>query len=114
MKRRTTLIRFLALVWATLQLASPGLASIADGMLARESASSPSTHVETTTSASCPVVHSPDCAVCRYLSASGSNAPAAAAFSWKAASQCRVIADATTIALSTAVALPHGRAPPIL
>lgn len=114
MKRRTTLVRFLALVWATLQVASPALASIADGMLARESATSPSTHVEATTSASCPVVHSPDCGVCRYLSAAGSNDAGAPALGWEGASQCGIISSATTIALSAAVVLPHGRAPPTL
>lgn len=114
MKRRTTLVRFLALVWATLQLASPGLASIADGMLARESASSPSTHVEATTSASCPVVHPPECAVCRYLSASRSNGAVTPEVGWADASDCGVIPDTTTVALSAAVVLPHGRAPPTL
>lgn len=112
MRRRTTFVRCLALVWATLQLASPGLSAIADGLLARASASGPSIHVEATSGASCPVVHSPDCAVCRYLSVSASSDTAAPAFGWAETSQCGVVPDATTAARSAAFALPHGRGPP--
>jgi hypothetical protein len=72
-------VRALALLWAALQLVSPGASAIADGKLASQSASAPSTHVEATTTTACPVVHSPDCGVCRYLSTSAST-PAAPAF----------------------------------
>src|SRR5688572_33060991 len=111
MTRRTRFVRFMALICAALQLASPGFSAIADGRLARESASGPATHVEATTTASCPVVHSPDCAVCRYLSTSACEAPNAVPETLLAAD----IADPAAVGRSTRGsphAHPHGRAPP--
>ena len=114
MTRHTTVVRYLAVFWATLQLAAPGMSAIADGRLARESAGGPVTHVEATTSASCPVVHSLDCALCRYLSISSSNDSAPPLLDSVAGSQCGMVAEASIVGLSSAIALPHGRAPPTI
>jgi len=113
MNRRSPLFRFVTLAWASLQLASPALASWADGRQSMESASSPQTHVEATTSDGCPVVHSPDCGLCRYLSASQANAEPAT-ISWIATTASELVGSASVAASSGSVALPFGRAPPTL
>lgn len=105
--------RILALVWAMVQVLSPGASAIADGMLARENAAAPLAHVEATGSATCPEVHSPDCGVCRYLS-TGGEMPAAAAPLPVAR---RVVAAASQRGLGAAAGarfLPLGRAPPLV
>lgn len=113
MRRRSPFVRFLALFWAALQLASPGVSAIADGKLAAENASGPATHVEATTTSACPVVHSPDCGVCRYLSG-------AACLEQHSALGFRIVAstaEPTVTAgprIGNALALPHGRAPPVI
>lgn len=112
MRRRTTVIRSLALLWAALQLASPGASAIADGALARENASAPAMHVEATTTAACPVVHSPDCGVCRYLSTSANPQPPQA-FSLSSVAERRDARTDIPQAGCASVALPHGRAPPV-
>src|SRR5687768_10378370 len=73
--RRAPFVRFLAVLWATLQLASPGLTAIADGNSASLSFADAASHVEATGSESCPLPHSPDCAVCRYLSSGAAASP---------------------------------------
>ena len=113
MKRRTTFVRFLALFWAALQLASPAVSAIADGKLASQNASGPATHVEATTTASCPVVHSPDCGVCRYLSASALGSRLSA-FAPLLSGQSRELRAESREQHSAALALPHGRAPPAI
>lgn len=113
MSGRHPLLRMLVMVGAAVQLLSPAVASIADGLLAQDSASSPLTHIEATSSSTCPVVHPPDCGVCRYLSAAGT--------------QPRVPATMLVVETRTAPAclgspstgragtsLPDGRAPPVL
>lgn len=112
MRRHTSVVRFLTLLWASLQLAAPALSSIADGQLSRDNASKPLTHVEATTSDSCPVVHSPDCGVCRYLSTSGANDASAPRFDWRQGAANALVCTASDEAGSIAIALPHGRAPP--
>lgn len=67
----------LALVWATLLVASPGLGALADARLAAQTDAR--SHVEETTSAKCPVVHPPDCGLCRHLT-SPARASASIAF----------------------------------
>jgi hypothetical protein len=114
MIHRPRSIRYLAFMLGMLQLAAPGLSAIADGMLARDSAGAPSTHIEATTSASCPFVHSPDCALCRQLSMSALGDGAAPAFVSAASSQCELGSAATIVARSAAVGLPPGRGPPTL
>ena len=103
--------RILALVWAMVQVLSPGASAIADGMLARANASLPLVHVEASGSATCPEVHSPDCGVCRYLS-TGSEMPGAA--SVLPAARRVVVAASQRVAAAAAVGqlLPQGRAPP--
>ena len=76
MTRHTPLLRVPALLLALLQLALPAASAVADGRIAAR-AGDPVAHVESTSSATCPVVHPPDCAVCRYLSAAA--VPTAAA-----------------------------------
>ena len=105
------MVRFITLLLATLQFVSPGISAIADGQLARENASQPATHVEATTTAACPVVHQPDCGVCRYLSSPAGATPSAS-FDLVALSAAPT-PNVETVASSCAdVVLPHGRAPP--
>src|SRR5688572_13544714 len=68
MSRRHPVLRMLVMFCAAVQLLSPGIAAVADGLLAAVNASRPLTHIEASTTAKCPVVHAPDCGVCRYLS----------------------------------------------
>jgi hypothetical protein len=111
MGRRSPFIRFLTLFLATLQIASPGVSAIADGRLSLENASGPATHIESKTTASCPVVHHPDCGVCRYLSAP--SAPAKQAAFGSRLSALGVVPRAEMRAPRTACrAAPNGRAPP--
>ena len=109
--RRAPLIRVLALFWAVLQMASPAASAISDGLLASGNSAEQVAHVESATTNACPVVHAPDCAVCRYLSGSVGEAV-----------QCGVLQlPDVGIALpdgqyqttyASAVVLPPGRAPP--
>jgi hypothetical protein len=113
MSRRTPLVRFCTLLLATLQIASPGVSAIADGRLALENASRPTTHVEATTTAACPVVHSPDCGVCRFLSSPVGSAPAAT-FSLESFSAVPAPVADVGRPRCVSVDLPDGRAPPAL
>ena len=107
------MLRWLVMFGAAIQLLSPGIASIADGLLARENASGPLTHVEATTSATCPVVHPPDCGVCRYLSGTsalprvGPTALVGESVPFPRCARSRILAAGVSI-------LPNGRAPPAL
>lgn len=112
MTSRSTFVRSVTLLWASLQLAAPAMSSIADGQLSRDNATQPTTHVEATTTGSCPVVHPPDCAVCRYLSTSGANDIAAPSFDWQFLA---VWTGASTVSVEPgcgALGLPRERAPP--
>lgn len=110
MMRRTPLLRFLSLLWAALQLATPALGTLADARLAA-AAGDPVSHVESTSSSTCPVIHAPDCAVCRYLSgaAPAPDTPDAVDVNFKRVGA--FIAAAGGPAILTIV-LPDGRAPP--
>lgn len=111
MTRRTRLLRMLALCWAVLQMASPALGAFAEARLASASAREPVAHVESSSSASCPVVHSPECAMCRYLSspaAASHTAPSLAVLSH--GGDARVEDRSATP--NAALVLPDGRAPP--
>ena len=113
MSGRNPGLRMLVMVGAALQLLSPGVASIAHGMSARENASGPLRHIESTTTATCPVVHAPDCGVCRYLSAAGTQAklaPTLLVGELTAAPEC----VASLVPRRGVAALPDGRAPPAL
>ena len=103
----------LVMFCAAVQLLSPGIAAVADGLLAAVNASRPLTHIEASTTAKCPVVHAPDCGVCRYLSSSSTLA--------RVVQPLPVLQDApvspNAIACapaSNATTLPDGRAPPAL
>jgi hypothetical protein len=105
------MVRFITLLLATLQFASPGISAVADGQLARQNALQPTTHVEATTTAACPVVHHPDCGVCRYLS-NAFAPPRQAAFGARFAA-CEIEPKAASREpRAAALAAPNGRAPP--
>ncbi|MEK7402150.1 MAG: hypothetical protein AABZ80_07270 [Gemmatimonadota bacterium] len=114
MTRRSPLVRFVTLAWASLQLAAPAVTSMADGRLALESASAPRTHVEATTSDSCPIVESPDCGLCRYLSTSSAQDVATPAFDWTVGEANDLVETASVGASGACLDLPFGRAPPSL
>ena len=60
------------LAWAALQLVLGGVVSLADARAEAESISRGATaHVEAHGTPSCPRVHGPDCALCRFLTTSG-------------------------------------------
>ncbi len=113
MRRRSPVFRFVTLAWASLQLAAPAMAGIADGLAAFEDASAPRTHVEATTTEGCPVVHSPDCGLCRYLTTSAAQG-ASPAGGWAASTTGELVETATLGATCASVALPFGRAPPTI
>ena len=110
--KRSPFARVLTLLWASLQLAAPGLSSIADGQLSVNDAFRNTTHIEATTSDSCPVVHSLDCALCQFLSTSGANDAATPSFRWQLGATRARISTASVDPTCGAIALPHGRAPP--
>jgi hypothetical protein len=98
---------------ATLQFVAPGLSAIADGILSREAAASTSTtHIEATTRASCPFVHSLDCGVCRYLSQSLAQGRSAISLSWARAPHDGMAPECTDVAKHSTLTLALGRAPP--
>jgi hypothetical protein len=112
MTTRSAALRSLALFWAALHLASPGLTSVAHGVGAAQGVQ-PAAHVESTTSETCPVVHAPDCGVCRYLSqASGVASTPSYALLRRAGNE--PVPTLRTRAISAAVVLPDGRAPPVI
>jgi hypothetical protein len=68
--------RVLALLWAVLQFALPGVALVADARLERASLEVAGSHVESGTSEDCPPVHRDECALCQVLSRSAQPADA--------------------------------------
>jgi hypothetical protein len=113
MSGRNPVLRMLVMVGAALQLLSPGVASIAHGMSARENASGPLTHIESTTTATCPVVHAPDCGVCRYLS-TASTLPRATDSIPQAETAATPLCASGWAPSGVRIFLPDGRAPPVL
>jgi hypothetical protein len=111
MTRRKPLLRFLALAWAGLQVAMPALGSLAEARLAA-AAGDPVSHIESKSSAGCPVVHAPDCAVCRYLSGATPTPDNAAAVNIDA-ERAGVQVRAACALARVAIVLPDGRAPPV-
>lgn len=112
MTPRHPVLRLLVMIGAATQLLSPSVAAVADGLIAREGASQPLTHVETTTTSKCAVVHAPECGVCRYLSAAAPLPKAAPLLAVRA----RAVAPACAVSAAPAsviTALPNGRAPPV-
>src|SRR5690349_15979516 len=106
MRRHSPLVRFFTLAWASLQLAAPAITSVADGRVTLNNASAPKTHVEATTSDKCPIVDSPDCGLCRYLSTSSANDAATPAFAWAVGSANELVETASFGAASATIALP--------
>jgi len=106
-------LRFLTLAWAALQLAAPALAGVADGLAFAESASGPRTHVEATTRESCPVVHSPDGGLCRYVTTSGADDASTPTFDWFEVAAAPQPESRGAGASGASIALPFGRAPPV-
>ena len=58
--------RFLTLILAAIQFATPGVASVAEGTFARRVVD-PKPHVEEHGQKDCTPPHGADCAICRYL-----------------------------------------------
>lgn len=112
MTRRTALFRKLALAWALLHVALPGAGAVADGLLMRASAGEQVAHVESTTTSSCPVVHAPDCGVCRYLSGCTSLS-ATGALPASIASASAGMDAGISVPPDRSVVLPDNRAPPL-
>jgi hypothetical protein len=112
MMRRRARLRFLSLLWAAVHLAIPALGSVADARLAA-AAGDPVAHIESTTSSSCPVIHAPDCGLCRYLS-SVSDAPDAACTVELSPKSVDDVKAATHRPAARAIVLPDGRAPPVV
>ena len=110
MMPRTSRVRLSSVLWAGLQVATPALSSLADARLAA-AAGAPVAHVESTSAASCPAIHAPDCAVCRYLSGAAAGPDAPEAREPDAEDVRASIAQKRAPATRTVV-LPDGRAPP--
>jgi hypothetical protein len=113
MTRRAPMLRFLALLWASLQVAMPAASAVADGMVARESGQQAYAHIESSTTARCPVVHPPDCGVCRFLTACGS-APSGTPAAFVTRASLAVKPELVGSDHAAALSLPDGRAPPVL
>jgi hypothetical protein len=112
MKRRSPLLRLLAGAAALLQLTTPPLSAVADGLAARDSAGERVAHVESTTTSRCPVVHAPDCGVCRYLTTCGAP-PLDAATPVVIAAVAPPARTNVSHSTPAAAVLPDGRAPPV-
>lgn len=74
--RRNLTWRTLALLWAVLQFALPGIALVADARLERESVQA-GAHVESGSTKACRPVHPDECVLCQVVSrvASPTEAP---------------------------------------
>src|SRR3954467_961797 len=104
------LLRFATLIFAAAQFALPAVASVADGLSAAGGRNS-AAHVESKGDRDCKPPHTADCAICRFLTGTHSQARSASA---TLAAACTATAHETLIVLS-AVAPRHGfnpRAPP--
>lgn len=113
MTKRTPAVRCLAILWATLQLASPGAIAIADGRASEQGASAAFSHIESSTTSSCPEIHGVDCALCRYVSNAAAAVPSPSR--WYVLSVELPRPGLVRVALVAASrALPHGRAPPTI
>lgn len=110
MTERSPIRHGLALLLAALQLASPALSAVADALFVARSGK-PVAHVESTSAAGCPVVHSADCAVCRYLSSAASIPGAVLDLTVDIQAIEQRIGDQRD-ASCVVVFLPDGRAPP--
>jgi hypothetical protein len=102
----------LAMAFATLQLVSPALVVIADGVSVRDAVAESVAHVESAGSTGCPQVHAPDCALCRYLSGASTLLPDAPIAPLSAEGTTRP-AEVVARVRTAATLLPHGRAPPL-
>ena len=113
MSGRAPFLRVLAMAFATLQLVSPALVVIADGVSIRDAVAESVAHVESTSSDACPQVHAPDCALCRYVSGS-STLLADASIVLPLAGRSATPADVSGRPRAASTLLPHGRAPPLV
>ena len=108
----STPVRFLTLLFATLQFVLPAAVSVADGAAAAGGRNS-ATHVESKGDRDCKPPHTADCAMCRFLTAVHSQPGASASI---AIVTTGTPTPATPFAFCEAVAR-HGfnsRAPPTL
>jgi hypothetical protein len=112
MQRRPWFVRLVTFLFATVQLVAPGATAIADGLAHRDGAGEPVVHIEATTRATCPQVHSPDCGLCRFLSSLAARpASSPTPFLLFAAGVPAASAEHSPIS-RTQVSLPPGRGPP--
>jgi len=74
MLRPSRSARAVWLACALMQLSLPGAAAWADALLDHAPVGPAATHFESHTTGSCPRVHSPDCALCQFLTAPRSTA----------------------------------------
>jgi hypothetical protein len=112
MVHRVGRLRILTFVLGTLQLASPSVSALADGMLALASVGRPTTHVEAVTQAACPMVHAPDCGLCRLLSLTGCRDAAPPSLSATDPGRTGLRSPGERNVAARSIALPPGRAPP--
>ena len=112
MSGRAPFLRVLALALATLQLVSPALVVIADGVSVRDAVAEGVAHVESAGAKGCPQVHAPDCALCRYLSGASTLLPDASIVPPSARRTTRP-AEVVARPRTASTLLPHGRAPPL-
>lgn len=112
MSGRSPFRRILAIAFATLQLVSPALIVLVDGASIREAVAESVAHVESTTSESCPQVHTPDCALCRYLSACSASVSDVQGCT-PGTSQAAQVSATIVLTRGATALLPDGRAPPV-
>jgi hypothetical protein len=104
--------RFITLIFAALQFALPGVASIVDGASARAN-DTVTAHVEDVAHRGCKPPHSADCAICRYLTGTFSTPATTPA----PIPSLQVCSNPGAVVTSCTRAELHGfnsRAPPIL
>lgn len=106
--------RVLTCVLAAIQFAAPASSAVADGLLAQNASLGAATHIEAATTSACPLVHAPDCGLCRYLSLKASSDASAPTVSWSGDSGCRIVVEATAVVRPANDGLPNGRAPPTI
>ena len=105
--------RGLAILWAALQFALPGVLTILDGATALRDREAVVAHMEETSSKTCHPPHSTECGLCRYLSLGGIDDGGMGEPQWLFA-EASVRADQRAdIAVSVAGAATRARAPPL-
>jgi hypothetical protein len=114
-RRRSATLRIASILFAAVQMLTPGVAAWADGLLEAEARANPAiSHVESKTTPHCPRVHADDCALCQYLATASGRPSAAASFTALGALVRPVASLAVRVPRRATVTLPPSRAPPTL